>query len=264
MLFLKSISLLIFIAVCSLDAGVIRGHFEPKKIAICIVATGKYIDFAKALIKSGERFLLPRHRVTYFVFSDTQIQSPNVIWIYQKHEKWPFSTLLRFEMYAKQKEAFETFDYIFAIDADMLCVSQVGDELLHERVATTHPGFAIPRKGVTPAFDSIAASKAYIPPSARGGVYFAGALFGGSRRAFIELIDICIQNINEDLKKGIIALYHDESHLNWYFRKYPPTKILSPSYCYTSSREKAEEWLIYGRFKPKILCLEKEHKSYRN
>ncbi len=39
-------------------------------------------------------------------------------------------------------------------------------------------------------------------------------------------------NIDSDLNKGIIAVWHDESHLNRYFIDHPPTKILCPSYCY--------------------------------
>jgi len=259
----KFLFLISFLFIASLHSSIERGAFEPKKVALCIVATGKYTDFAKQLIKSAERFFLPKHDVTYILFSDMQIELPHTILIYQAHQSWPFSTLLRFEMYAKQQKLLSSFDYIFAIDADMLFVSRIGDEILHELVATLHPGFAVARKNIFPFFDSNALSKAYIPSYKRNSPYFAGALFGGAQRQFLNLIETCSKNIQEDLELKIIAKYHDESHLNWYFRENRPTKILSPSYCYTSSEEKAKQRLIHRKFKPKILCLEKEHLIYQ-
>ena len=238
-------------------------YAEPPSIAVCIAATGSYISFANQFIESARKLFLPECSVTYFVFTDSPISAQDIIWVYQCQQQWPFSTMMRFEMYAGQQEALSQFDYVFAIDADMLCVSCIGNEILVDSIGVAHPGFASPRKGVLPSFESNTESLAYLPESKRGGIYFAGAFFGGSCDQFIKIVKTCSQNIREDLKKGIVALYHDESHLNCYFRKYPPSKILSPSYCYTSSNIKARAWKIHGKFPKKILCLEKDHTVYQ-
>jgi hypothetical protein len=60
----KFLFLISFFFIGSINCSVERGSFEPKKVALCIVATGKYTDFAQELIKSAERFFLPKHHVS--------------------------------------------------------------------------------------------------------------------------------------------------------------------------------------------------------
>ena len=55
---------------------------------------------------------------------------------------------------------------------------------------------------------------------------------------------------------GIIAIWHDESHLNKFFTINKPTTILSPSYCYP------ESWIL--DYNKKLLALDKDHESIRN
>ncbi len=234
---------------------------SSKKIAVCIVATGNYIEYAKKFITSAREFFLPNHLVSYFVFSDTEIIAPDIIWIFQEKQKWPFGTLMRFEIYQKQKDRLCDFDYIFAIDADMLCVDYIGDEILAKSVATLHPGYAIPRRNNNPVFDSNKKSCVYLMPSKQKRPYFAGAFYGGGQEEFIKLITICSLTVRHDLRNNIIALFHDESHLNWYFRRYKPVKILSPSYCYPNDDE-AIAYLLKDKFQKKILCLSKDENLY--
>jgi hypothetical protein len=241
---------------------IISFSLYSSKVAVCIVATGKYIQLADAFIKSARPFFLPNHSVTYVLFSDSELVGEDIIWIYEKKEPWPFATLMRLKMYAKQKELLSHFDYLFAIDADMLCVDYVGDEILSERVATSHPAYTFPRNGPGPEFDSNKDSCAYIPKEEQVIPYFAGAFFGGTAAEFLQTVQVCSEMIDLNLSKGIIAQYHDETHLNWYFRKYKPTKILSPSYCYPDDFF-AKRWALHKKFRKKILCLEKPHALYR-
>ena len=70
----------------------------------------------------------------------------------------------------------------------------------------------------------------------------------------VNLEDILQNNIDKDLIKEYIAIWHDESHLNRYFINNPPKK-LSPSYCYP------ESWNL--PFERKILALDKNHSELR-
>jgi hypothetical protein len=74
-------------------------------------------------------------------------------------------------------------------------------------------------------------STAYVHIS-EGRHYFAGAFYGGTKDAFMHLIEKTNERVHTDLARGYIAWANDESHLNRYFIDMKPTKILSPSYCH--------------------------------
>ena len=48
-------------------------------------------------------------------------------------------------------------------------------------------------------------------------IYRQGCLWGGKRENFIHLIETCYKNTEQDKENGIIAKWHDESHMNKYF-----------------------------------------------
>lgn len=235
------------------------------KVGLAIVATGKYISFVPPLIESARKHFCTNHDVTYFVFTDAclrgrdlyllgdsrRFKGNDIIVIHQKRLGWPYDTMMRFEIYASQEEQLKKMDYVFALDADMRFVAEVGDEILSDRVATLHPGFV----GTRGTYETRSDSTASIGPH-EGQYYFAGGFYGGSSTEFLKLVRTCSANINKDLKNKVIAIWHDESHLNRYFIDNRPTKILTPSYCYP------ESWgLPYTK---RLLALDKNHSEMRN
>ena len=224
---------------------------EGANIGLLVVATGKYIRFVNPLIKSAEKYFCKNHKVTYFVFTDERsIPLPHTVYCFHPRLGWPFDTMNRYHAYFNHWDALKHQDYLFAIDADMRFVSDVGDEILGERVATLHPGF-IGKRGT---YESSPASKACIAED-EGDYYFEGGFYGGSRDAFFHILTTNIQNIDDDLQRGVVALWHDESHWNRYCIDHPPTTILSPSYCYP------ESWRL--NYRKKILALDKDHAGMR-
>ena len=168
---------------------------------------------------------------------------------------------MRFSVYNHYKDLFDTTDYIFATDADMLFVGTEGDEILSDLVATNHPGFEKnkPLWGNEPPYDRNQQSTAYIPYN-EGTYYFAGGFYGASRHNFIQMVETLTHNILIDLEKNnYIAVWHDESHLNRYFIDHTPTIILDRSYCYPENGEAKG----YPPCNPKLLALDKNHSEIR-
>lgn len=234
-------------------------HCYAYNVGLLIVATGKYIQFVEPFIKSAERYFCTNHQVTYFVFTDGEFPStPHKVRIEQKKLGWPYDTMMRITMYYTHRDTLQDMDYLFAADADMLFVDDVGDEILSERVATQHPGY-VGRRGT---YEMRQQSTAYVAPH-EGTCYFAGGFHGGSREEFLKMVRMLTENIYKDLAHNIIAIWHDESHINRYFITNPPTKILSPSYCMPGSDLLVEQWGLCA-YPQKLLAIVKNHKEYRS
>jgi Glycosyltransferase family 6 len=76
-------------------------------------------------------------------------------------------------------------------------------------------------------------STAYIPYGS-GKSYFQGCISGGRAEEYLIMSKEIQENIDIDLKNEVVAIWHDESHLNKYFLNRKP-KILPPSYAYPES-----------------------------
>ncbi len=228
-------------------------HLFGANVGLLVMATGKYTCFVPPLLQSAEKHFCRNHHVTYFVYTDGKIEIPSlteVVTIYQERLGWPFDTMMRYHVYEKSHALLATQDYLFACDADMLFVDDVGDEILGERVATQHPGFV----GKRGSYETNPLSKACIYDW-EGEQYFAGGFYGGSTEEVLKIFRTNIMNIDDDYSRGLVAVWHDESHWNRYCIDHKPTTILNPSYCYP------ESWNL--PYPKKLLCLDKNHQEFR-
>lgn len=223
------------------------------KIGLLLIATGKYDRFVEPLLDSAKKHFLVNHDVNFFLFTDSKkfVSSDKMHVFHKQHEPFPAPTLKRYETFVYHHTFLNGMDYLFYCDVDMLFVDDIGDEVLSDRVATIHPGF-LGGKG-TP--ETRQESLAYVGVEEKL-VYYAGGFNGGTSEEFLKMSDKLDKNIKQDLSKNIIAIWHDESHMNRYFLDNPPTKVLSPSYCYP------ESWTL--PFKKKLLALDKNHNEVRN
>lgn len=228
---------------------------EKQKIGLLLIATNKYIDFLKNLISSADEFFLVDCEVEYFVFTnhdDISISSNRKInTIKIKHEDWPWMTLGRYKIFSNNKDKLSKMDYLYYCDADMLFCDHVGPEIFSDLVATQHPAHYGRRGDPETNPRSLAFVSIFEKMQ-----YFAGGFNGGSSSEYLKMASKLSNNIQKDEDDGIMAKWHDESHLNRYLIDNPPTKILDPGYCYGES--------LRPPFKPRLIALDKDHKEIRS
>lgn len=205
------------------------------KIAILYICTGKYDIFWQEFYQSCEKNFLLNCQKEYFVFTDANhIYAENtasIHKIYQKNLGWPGNTLFRYHIFLKQKDTLKKYDYIFFFNANMKFLQVIDENILPESglMVVQHPGYYKTEADNLP-YDRNAKSLAYIPYGT-GKVYVCGGFNGGKTKDFLTLIETIAENTEKDYEKGIVARWHDESHINKYilYQKYV---LLSPAYAY--------------------------------
>lgn len=224
------------------------------RIGMLCIATNKYIRYAQPLWDSAKKYFMSGHEVSMFVFTNQPNVPEGTIRIEQDHMPWPGPTLMRYHVFLKSEEQLRKMDYLYYSDADMLFVDTVGDEALGDLVATIHPGFYNKQRSDF-SYERRPESAAYMGPN-DGASYFAGGFNGGKATKFLEMAAACKEMVDADASKGMVPIWHDESCMNKYLSKNPPTNALSPSYCYP------ESWNL--PFKKRLLALDKNHQELRS
>lgn len=225
------------------------------RIAILYICTGRYNRFWEGFYQSCEEKFVPGTEKHYFVFTDDMglSDATNVHLQYKQCEGFPKDSLFRFEMFMRVKEELEKFDYIYFLNSNAEFRQVVtADEILPDAsglVGADWPGKRKPlHKPMFFPYERNKASKAYVAPFGKDYHYYMGGINGGTSEAFLKMISTLAQNTREDYDRGIVALVHDESHINSYFRHHKP-RSLSPEYCWP------EEWP--SDFIPKMVFRDK-------
>ena len=195
--------------------------------------------FWKEFYESFEKNFLPDYEKRYFVFTDSDRifadDNDRVKRVKIDQMPWPLITLLRFSIFLKEEKELKKCNYLMFSNANMICNETITkDEFLpreNETLSVTiHPGYYQKNKIEFP-YERRKCSTAYIPWNC-GTHYVIGAMYCGRSEAFIEMSKTLKQNIEKDLKKNIIARWHDESQLNRYIINKAGVRILGPMYCY--------------------------------
>lgn len=234
-----------------------------KKVAILYIATGRYRIFWTGFYRACQRYFLPGYSKTYFVFSDDPKLGKgkkNVINVPQEKLDWPFITLMRFKIFLGVEEELKNYDYIFFLNANMIPIAPVGPEVLPTQeqglIVSIHPGFYDkPRERFT--YETNPASTAYISRD-QGVHYVMGGFNGGTSQAALQAYRDMHANTEKDLANDIIAIWHDESHLNKYILDKDPL-ILGPEYNWIEELLPVQAHLSIN---PKILMLDKSSAKY--
>lgn len=240
------------------------------------VATGRYLDFWKLQILSAIKFLDQNSRIEFVLLTDqveaAEVFRHEVVsgtsWqikiAFVEHQDWPFPTLYKFKHILRHSELL-TGNLIWHLDADMLFAdNEIVEELdRHSRknkmVLVSHPGYFRPRgiktislylfnpvlflrdiksfvkEGGIGSWESKSRSLAYVERRNRRR-YLCGGSWGGNKDLFLNFLRIVSDRVDSDYQSGVIARFHDESHINWYAANYE-CKILTPSYCFEETYE---------------------------
>ncbi len=212
------------------------------RVAVLYICTGKYTVFWDGFFRSSELFFMRSHEKHYFVFTDGHIDHTNdsrVHRIQQKKLGWPYDTLHRFHMFSCIESELQSFDFILYINANSYFVTECGDDVLPKHkdhlLLTLHPGYWHSKYRLLRwklPYERDIRSTAYIPYW-KGGRYVCGGLNGGWRDSYLRLIRELKEAIDVDGINGIVARWHDESHLNRYALEHP-AKLLHPGFMYPS------------------------------
>ena len=226
---------------------------DKYNIGIIVVATGNYVDMVdeNKLIKSLLDNFLVNHNRTIYLFTDGR-ELPDTAKIAVDHQPWPYPTLHRFHFITDNRKIIEHTDYLYYIDADMLIVDKIEDDILGDLVTTIHPSRdKYIRKNRFP-FETRPESTAYFDSKDYKN-YFTGAFYGGKSDCFLKMCAKLKENVDIDHSHNLIAVWHDESHLNCYCFHNKPTKILNEAYAY--------RWDKHFIFDKKIIPI--NHFKYR-
>jgi len=239
-------------------------------LTIVTIATDRYIHFWVELLESALKFIDLEISVEWILFTNMsekltskQLESRiKVTIVEQESLVWPYPTLLRYGLISENAENFNG-QIVMHLDADMLFVAPLGEnDLGFGKTAPfikliPHPGYFRPtgaarlnlylrhpklvlrdmrtifRYGSLGTWEVRKTSLAYVPRGKRE-VYVCGGTWLGTRNEILDMCDNLSKRVDEDLSHEMIAVFHDESHLNWYASNYE-VEIGSPSMCFDPS-----------------------------
>ncbi len=226
---------------------------NPAKVALCVFATGRYLDFVPDLVATARKHFRPSEATSIVVLTNGLVTDTQVDLVLSVPRlPWPLGTLLRYHFLATHHHDLVYYDYLFMCDADMFFVGDVGPEILGKRVATLgQMNLTMTPKDLT--FCRVATSTAYIPKGC-GDHYYIGGFQGGETATYLADCKILAEMINTDLSNNLIPEWHDESYWNAHLVQNAPTITLPPGFC-------ANEHHPIDT--TKIACIVKDHDAFR-
>ena len=211
-------------------------------VAIIFIGTGQYLSFLPMYYKQAETNLFPGVDKKFFAFTDGEITDDvpeNIVPIPTEHKDWPRITLERFHIIKQAEEQLKECDYVLFLDADMYVNEEVVFDTVFngkDFVGVWHPCHNLkmqPHDKPPGTFESNPESTAYLENAYDVGIYWQGCLWGGKTEAVLEMLDVITARIDEDDSNDIIAVWHDESHMNRFFcENVDRVNTLPPSFAF--------------------------------
>ena len=206
-------------------------------VKIFTLSTNNYKDFNESFLTSFNNLLLPSFSKEFFIFTDF-VENPlyknfNVKPFYINHESWPMITLKRYHCMNLILDQIKDNDLCIFADIDLEVVKPIESLNINNFFGVEHPGNTLVnnKDSLEDNTQSLAFVDKYNLPS--NYKYIQGCLWGGVGKDFINMIITLKENTEKDFISGIVAKWHDESHLNRFcVSNINNFNILSSSYAY--------------------------------
>lgn len=249
------------------NLGVPLATVDIGSVGVVTVATNRYLDYWREMAMSAEDHLFVDRAVVMHVFTDRAADVKTMKNDFHRVTinpiaidplGWPGATLERYAL-IDQYSAYLQQDLLVHLDADMRIVVDVGGELDPGDwpggiALVEHPGYRRPRwsqrvplyvrrprllardvlsqvrSGAVGMWEQRPESRAYVPRAGRR-TYVCGGTWMGLREPFLAMAHELAERTEADKRDAITAVWHDESHLNWYASRYP-SAVLASEYCY--------------------------------
>jgi hypothetical protein len=234
-------------------------------LAVAFIGTGKYLTFFDEWYSTAKKFLAADTRRTFLVFSDgLPAPSDDVVEYLIPHEPWPYVTLKRWQTLRLAEDVIAAHKHFLYLDADMKIDAPISYQELfrpdQKYTGVEHPAHWMKwgKSGWPGSFETNPASLAAVTEDMDHGMYWQGCLWGGESAAVLKMLRILQARTADDLARGVIAKWHDESHLNRFFIDHKPDVFtLSSGFAYPSQ--------IPGvlNVTPRIWHLDKNNTLYR-
>lgn len=229
-------------------------------ITFITIATNGYLDLAHELARSmvgnlvykGTPVALNFHILTNLSTRSIPTELQDQVQHFEfSNPPWPEITSERYTYLIRHEENIKT-SHVFWVDADMLMKRSVSiEELCHETQISLapHPGFTwrrslgkvalqvgpralaqlayqllrnlvLQKTFVLGDWETRRASNAFIGRKAKK-IYYHGAIWGGPKLQVFDMCRVLSERTMSDTRRGMVARWHDESHLNWFAAKNP-------------------------------------------
>jgi hypothetical protein len=221
-------------------------------LTILVIATRRYTNYAKKLIESIEENIRIDNGCQVLIFTDKPDQFPNLEATKNSIDVieipslgWPFATLLRYSIFRKHFSKIYG-EIVLYLDADTEVVASLQLDDFESALGdcdvalVLHPGFFGLKNYYNKLFalrigpwETSKSSSAFVRRSLRKR-YVCGGVWFGRRSAIKSMVHLLAEQVDSDNNQGIIAKWHDESHLNnWFSRN--PCSVLDPSWAYSDT-----------------------------
>lgn len=233
-------------------------------ITISFIGTKKYKNFFPGFYESINNFFCNDEEKLILVSTDEPehdfFKVKNVKIKKIEHKEWPYVTLHRFKYLLDFKEEILNSKLFFFIDADLWPSSKIElkeiDPFDKKFVGVQHPGFLnkigtfeTNTKSLANIFDNTYDLK----------IYRQGCFWGGKSESIIEMIEELDRRIDVDSSNGVVARWHDESHMNKYFLE--RNELVRTLHAGFAQPEKGYEE-IRRKFETKMIHLSKRDDDY--
>lgn len=244
---------------------------------IMSIATNVYLKYWMALATSLDQHVRSCAPLTLHLFTDQPDAAKEFAQTLERcsvvvHEieplRWPEATLFRYKILSENLGAMPQ-DLLMYLDADtivnadfehdlpqriqdagVLLVEQAGSwrpPRFHRRVRfyLYHPGAILQdlrkhlREGGLGTWETRPSSTAFVPRGERK-EYVSGAVWMGTREGLGQMLSELASRVQQDWNNDIVAVWHDESHLNWWSSRYRPT-LTDPRYYFFPGQRHLDE-----------------------